>query len=215
MMAHIPLRLVNIITLAVSLLALTACVNLGSGTQQTTKFYVLNSLYSSEEDIEPEATTDETVIGVGPVKLPEYANRPQIITRTSNNELEVASFARWAEPLESNFSRVVAENLTVLLSTDRVIVYPWKGTVTVDYQIALEVTRFDGVLGGPVSMRARWTVLGDNGEELLLRRLSSLSTPTETNSYEALVAAQSQLLADLSRQIAQGIQGLAQSSSAR
>jgi len=208
MMAHIPLRLVNIITLAVSLLALAACVNLGKGTQQTTKFYVLNSLYSSNGDIETKKTTDETIIGVGPVKLPEYVNRPQIITRTSNNELEVAPFARWAEPLESNLSRVVAENLTVLLSTDRVMVYPWKGTVTIDYQVALEVTRFDGVLGGPVSMRARWTVLGDNGEKLLLRRQSSFKGHIDAESYEALVAAQSQMLAQLSRQIAEAIQTL-------
>jgi uncharacterized protein len=215
MMGHTPLRLVGIITLAVSLLTLTACVNLGSGTQQTTKFYVLNSLYSAEGDIEIETTTDETLIGVGPVELPEYVNRPQIITRTSNNELEVAPFARWAEPVESNFSRVVAENLTVLLSTDRVTVYPWKRTVTIDYQVALEVTRFDGVLGGPVSLRARWTVLGDNGAEVFLRRQSSLSTHAEADTYEALVAAQSRLLADLSRQIAQAIQTVAQTTSTR
>jgi hypothetical protein len=198
----------NIITLALSLLALAGCVNLGGGTQQTTKFYVLNSLYSAKGDIDTMRTTDETIIGVGPVKIPEYVNRPQIITRTSNNELEVAPFARWAESLESNLSRVVAENLTVLLSTDRVLVYPWKGTVTVDYQVALDVTRFDGVLGGPVSMRARWTVLGDNGKELLSRKLSSLSTSADADSYENLVAAQSQLLADLSRQIAEEIKGL-------
>jgi len=208
MMAHIPLRLLNIITLAFSLLALSGCVNLGGGTQQTTKFYVLNSLYSARGDIVAERTTDETIIGVGPVKLPEYVNRPQIITRTSNNELEVASFARWAESLESNLSRVVAENLTVLLSTDRVLVYPWKGTVTVDYQVALEVTRFDGVLGGPVSMRARWTVLGDNGKELLSRKLSSRSTQADADNYQALVAAQSKMLADLSSEIADEIKAL-------
>jgi hypothetical protein len=207
-MGHIPLRPVNIVTLTISLLALTACVNLGSGTQQTTKLYVLNSLYSAKGDIEVETITDKVVIGVGPVELPQYVNRPQIITRTSNNELEVAPFARWAEPVESNLSRVVAENLTVLLSTDRVIVYPWKGTVTVDYQVAVEVTRFDGILGGPVFLRARWTVLGDKGEKVLLRRQSSLSTDAEAKSYEALVAAQSRLVADLSRQIAQGIQGV-------
>lgn len=207
-MAHIPLRLVNIITLALFLVALPACVNLGGATQQTTKFYVLNSLYSAIGNIETKTALDKAVIGVGPVKLPEYVNRPEIITRTSNNELEVAPFARWAEPLESNLLRVLAENLTVLFSTDRVIVYPWKGTVSIDYQVALEVTRFDGELGGQVSLRARWTVLGDNGETLLLRRLSSLSTHGEANSYEALVATQSQLLADLSRQIGEAIQTL-------
>jgi hypothetical protein len=200
----------GMITLAAFLVGLAGCVNLGSGTQQTTKFYVLNSLYSAKGEIEPQTTVDGKVIGIGPVDIPEYVNRPQIITRTSTNELEVAPFARWAEPVETNLSRVVAENLTVLLSTDRVIVYPWKGTVTIDYQVSLEVTRFDGVLGGPVSMRARWTVLGDNGAEVLLRKQSSLSTHAEAETYEALVAAQSRLLADLSRQIAQGIQAVSQ-----
>jgi hypothetical protein len=207
MMGHIMLRLMVTI-LSIIPVALAGCVNLGGGTQQTTKFYVLNSLYSARGDIVAERTTDDMIIGVGPVKIPEYVNRPQIITRTSNNELEVAPFARWAESLESNLSRVVAENLTVLLSTDRVLVYPWKGTVTVDYQVALEVTRFDGLLGGPVSMRARWTVLGDNGKELLSRKLASLSTSADADSYETLVAAQSQLLADLSRQIAEEINRL-------
>ncbi len=214
MMAHIPFRLA-VITLAVSLGAAAGCVNLGSGTQQTTKFYVLNSLYSSKADTEAKTARDDTAIGVGPVELPEYVNRPQIITRTSSNELEVAPFARWAEPLDNNFSRVLAENLTVLLSTDRVIVYPWKRTVPIDYQVAVEVTEFDGALGGDVSMRASWTVLSDKGQKILLRRHTSLSAHTDANSYEALVAAQSRLLGDLSREIAEGIQGLAQTTSAR
>jgi uncharacterized lipoprotein YmbA len=214
MTAHLPLRLV-VITLTFSLLRLTGCVNLGGGTEQTTKFYVLNSLYSSNADIENERLKDDLSIGVGPVELPQYVNRPQIVTRTSRNELEVASFARWAEPLEQNYSRVLAENLSVLLSTDRVIVYPWKRTITIDYQVVVEVMRFDGALGGDVSMRARWSLLRDNGEKTLLRRHSNFRRGTEADNYEGLVSAQSQMLADLSSEIAEAIQSIARGSSSR
>ena len=64
---------------------------------------------------------------------------------------------------------MLAKNIAVLLSTDRVIVYPWKRSAPIDYQVVVDVTRLDGVVGGDVSMRARWTVLGDRGEKILMR----------------------------------------------
>jgi uncharacterized lipoprotein YmbA len=183
---------------------------LGGGTQQRAKFYVLNSVYSSKPDIKTGTLKKDISIGVGPVELPQYVNRPQIVTRTSQNELEVADFARWGESLEENFSRVLAENLSVLLSTDRVIVYPWKRSAPVDYQVIVDVTRFDGAVGGDVSMRARWTLLGDDTEKVLLRRSYSLSIRTDARSYEALVSAQSRVLADLSSEIAEEIIALSE-----
>jgi len=207
-MGHISLRLM-VISLCVFAVMSGGCVNLGGGTQQTTKFYVLNSLYSSEEPLESQTAKDDLAIGVGPVQLPQYVNRPQIVTRTSRNELEVAVFARWGEPLEENFSRVLAENLTILLGTDRVAVYPWKRTKPIDYQVVLEVPRFDGMLGGEVSMRVRWNVMGEHGKEVLVKKYSSFSERAESQGYEALVAAQSRMLAQLSRQMAEAIQAIA------
>jgi len=72
---------------------------------------------------------------VGPVELPEYLDRPQIMTCESRNELQFAEFDRWAGSLEKAFSRVLAVNLSILLSTDRVAVYPWK-TTPIDHQVA-------------------------------------------------------------------------------
>jgi len=206
-MNHIVFRLMAV-NLALIPVLLGGCVNLGSGTQQTTKFYVLNSLYSSKADIETKRASGEMIIGVGPVELPQYVNRPQIVTRTGANELEVAPFARWGERLEDNYARVLAENLTMLLSTDRVIVYPWNRTIPIGYQVVVEVRRFDGVLGGEVSMRARWTLLGNQGDKILLRKQSNFRERTDGLGYEALVAAQSQMLAELSREIAAEITAL-------
>lgn len=186
--------------------ALGGC--LGGGTQQRAKFYVLNSLYSSKAGMETETAKNVLSIGVGPVQLPQYVNRPQIVTRISRNEFEVAEFARWGEPLKENFSRVLAENISVLLSTDRVLVYPWNKTAPIDYQVVVNVTRFDGAVGGDVSMRARWALIEADGKKVLLRRNSSLSARADAKTYEALVSAQSRMLADLSSEITEEIKVL-------
>ena len=155
-----------------------------------------------------ETDRDVLCIGIGPVQLPQYVNRPQIVTRISRNELEVDEFARWGEPLKDNFSRVLAENISVLLSTDHVNVYPWSRTTHIDYQVIIDVTQFYGTLGGDVLMRVRWTLLGDDGKKMLLRKNSSLSIRSDASTYEALVSAQSRMLADLSNEITKEIKAL-------
>ena len=179
---------------------------LGGGTQQRVKFYMLNSLHNSKSGMETDR--DVLCIGIGPVQLPQYVNRPQIVTRISQNELEVDEFARWGEPLKDNFSRVLAENISVLLSTDHVNVYPWSRTTHIDYQVIIDVTQFYGTLGGDVLMRVRWTLLGDDGKKMLLRKNSSLSIRSDASTYEALVSAQSRMLADLSNEITKEIKAL-------
>ncbi len=199
-MDHIFLRLV-VVTYCMCLAALGGC--LGKGTQETARFYVLTSLHGS--GAETRTAMGDSTIGVGPVELPEYLNRPQIVTRESRNELQFAEFDRWAGSLEKGFSRVLAENLSILLSTDRVAVYPWK-TPPIDYQVAVNVTRFDGKPGGDVSLIARWTILGDNGKKVILDRRSSLSEEASEDDYDAIVSAQSRLIEALSREIATAIE---------
>ena len=65
-------------------------------------------------------------IGVGPVTVPDYLDRPQIATRSSSSSLQFSEFDRWAEPLEKNLMRVLADQPlgpgtlgTGLLSTSR------------------------------------------------------------------------------------------------
>lgn len=192
---------------------LGGCLNLGGGTQQTTKFYVLSSLDGSRENLKAGISKSNMALGVNAVRLPQYVDRPQIVTRSGSNELQLASFDHWAEPLEDNFSRVLAENLALLLSTDRVVTYPWKRSTPLDYEVAVEVTRFDGVLGGDVSMRARWTISGVDGHKVLTQRNAIFKAPTAAPTYEALVSAMSGLVGDLSREIATAIKDIEQKKS--
>lgn len=199
---------VMVAALTLSTGTLGGCVNLGKGTQQTTRFYLLYPLSSLRTGIEATLPEPCVAIGVGPVKLPEYLNRPQIVTRTSPGELQVAEFARWAEPLEENFTRVLAENLSMLLPASRTVAYPWDRSMRIDYQVRVDTIRFDGQPGKDVHLSARWTLLGDDGKRVLIRRQSSFCEPMDRLKYAEIVSAQSRMIAQLSRRIAAAIKAV-------
>ncbi len=169
--------------------------------QSQTRLYVLTALPPAERAPQAGATHSD-IIGVGPVALPQYANRPQIVTGNSGQELRRAPFDNWAEPLEDNFARVLAENLSILLATDQVAVFPWKGPMPIGYQVVVEVTQFLGEPGGQVLLDAVWSIVGKNGKDVLVRKKSSFSEPVGAQGYTALAAAMSRVVAALSRDIA-------------
>lgn len=194
-------------TVAVAcLLILGGC--LGGGRTPPPRFYVLNSLHSSESQIRPVTFLNAATIGVGPIQLTQVLDRPQIVTRTSKNEIRIAEFSRWAEPLRDNFLRVLADNLSILLSTERIAIFPWKTTIPITYQVTMEVSRFDGEPGKNVVLRARWVVFGKDGDRLLAERQTDLSASAGDDTIAAMVAAQSRLVAKLSLEIAEEIKRL-------
>ena len=193
-----------IVTLGVFLILMGGCAS-----TQPTNFYVLSSLSGSEANKQAGGSDRSIAIGVGPVDLPRYLDRPQIVTRTSRNELDLAEFDQWAEPLKDNFSNVLAENLSILIPTDSIAVFPWNRSTPIDYRVAVEVTRFEAKTGGNALLVARWSILGKDGKKVLLSRKSSFSKPADAQDYKATVSAMNRALEHLSREIAAAIKRLA------
>ncbi len=179
-------------------LALTGCAG-----SETVRYYVLSATLAGPSG----AAVRDIPVGVGPVELPEYLDRPQIVTRTSQNELNVADFDRWAESLKDNTIRVLAENLAMLLPSQRVSVYPWKRATPVDYQITVQVSRFDRMENGESVFAMRWRVLDGGGRELLSRISTYRETPAGSD-YAATVAAMNRNLEAFSRDVAIMIEAL-------
>ena len=128
-----------------------------------------------------------------------------MVTRWNDNEIQVDEFDRWAAPLTENFWRVVAENLSVLMSTSNVSMYP-RRIGSVDYRVMIDVLRFDGDDGRDVRLSARWILYKENGPEILVMRKSNFVKPAgEEEDFTALVRAMSDVTADLSREIADEI----------
>ena len=180
----------------------------GCGGTKETRLYVLNPLPATERprDASPRGNP---AIGLFPVSLPEQLDRPQIVTRVGDNMLQLAEFDQWAAPLQENFTRVLAGNLAVLVPTERVSVFPWGKAGSPDYEVAVEVARFEGSLGGDCSLVAHWTVLRRGEKTAPVSGTSSHREPAG-DSFATLVAAHSRLVAALSRDIATALKAAPQ-----
>jgi uncharacterized lipoprotein YmbA len=195
------LRRLALVTLVVSPIGLGTCASTPS------RFYILNTL-SASETIPGTAAAQGPVIGVGPITVPKYLDRPQIITRSGRNQPALGEFDCWAEPLQDNVLRVLGENLAFLIPTDQVLLHARPQSATLDYLVTVDMLHFDGWLGGESTLLAHWSIL-DRAELPLLSQRASLNVLVGGGDYEAMVAALSELLARLSGDIAVAIQRLA------
>ena len=95
-----------------------------------------------------------------------------------------------------------------MLHADAFTVHPWRGAPSIDYRLTLEVIRFDGALSETVSLVARWSIFGKHGKKLLRMKTSTYTEPVKSQDFEALVSAQSSVVASLSREIAHEIRAI-------
>jgi uncharacterized protein len=182
-------------------------LGLGACTSAPARFYLLTTQAASETFSLTEPGQGP-VIGIGPITLPRYLDRPQIVTRVDHNQLALSEFERWAEPLQDNITRVIGEHLALLVPTDQVLLQLWPRSAALDYQVTIDVLQFDGRLGGETTLLAFWRIL-DGAERPLLSHRTSLSILVGGGDYEAIVVSMNQLLGRLSRDIAVAIQRLA------
>ncbi len=201
--AMIPMALLAGLSLAI----LTSCVNLGPGTTDTTRLYVLAPMKDDTTAVRS-GDTDDAALGIGPLAFPQYLNRPQIVTRIGANEIQTADFANWAEPLQRNFQRVLSENLSLLLGTDVLYTHPWRSTLKPDQRIEMEIIRFEADPQGDATLAVRWEVIDVQGKVLRPKTRAVYRQPVAGEGYEAIVTAMSLALADFSRDIAAAITAL-------
>ena len=149
------------ILLGLALLALTGCPG-----NAPTRLYVLTATTDKPASTSPEGVA----IGVGPITLPKYLDRPQIVTRVAANSLDQANLDQWGGDLNDNITRVVATNLSNLLATDRVSLYPWKDGAPVDFQVTMDIGRFDQDKDGNAVLNVFWSIVNKDGTVLLMRR---------------------------------------------
>ena len=186
-----------------NLLVLLACALLsGCAPIVPVNYYQLSALEMARSaPATPE--TGKMVIGIGPVRLPEYLERSKIVTRVTPNRLQLADSHRWAEPLSENIPRVMGENLSALLGTDRILLYPWPSSRTTDYQLIAEVYYFENESDGAARLVVLWSVKGQDGGIVLSERRSNYRVPATSQDQEGLVVALNEALGSFCREIAQ------------
>ncbi len=191
------------LTLALLVVILTGCAR-----SPSPKFYQLNPVQNTTSVTDDVSPDQRQVIAIGPVRIPDYLDRPQIVTRSGTNELKLSEFDRWAGSLESDVNRVLVEDISSLLPADHFSVVRWtpysENQVPGSYRVEVLVDRFEGKLGDSALLKAEWGVFAKD-RSLLLKKESRISEQINGSSYDALVAAMSSALEKLSRDISGGI----------
>jgi uncharacterized lipoprotein YmbA len=190
------------------ILGLIAVVLCGCASSPPSRFYILSSL-KSPEPAKPAASIVPTiVVAVGPMSIPDYLDKPGLVTRSGRNEINVSEFHRWAGDLDSILSRAVIENLSALLPVDRFSVVRWapgrQVTLPITYRLTIDVTRFDVVPGDAAFFESSWMLYGNEKEPILIRR-SVISAPVKGTDYDEMVGAMSKTIEDFSREIADAV----------
>lgn len=184
-------------------ISLAACSTILAPVPEPTKFLVLTPISASGAAAPVQSPMGKPlVLGLGPVNLPQYLDRPEVVMRTSQNTLELSPIDRWAEPLKDNFRSVLAADLTTLLGTSNIVSYPWFSDVHLDYAIRVDVEQFEVNTEDGARLLARWTIADGSTGAALISRETSLSEPMNSHDAQAIAAGLSAALADLSRQIA-------------
>ncbi|MFO8240190.1 MAG: PqiC family protein [Dissulfuribacterales bacterium] len=192
-----------------SILGLFAMVVWGCAGTPATRFFVLSSITATEKvkDLEDERCL---AIGIGPVRIPEYLNRPEIVTGVTSNEVRMDEFAKWAEPLEDNIQRALAENLLSLLCIRAIDIFPHRGHISLDCWIDVQVIDMNGIPGETALLDISWSIYDgtDERKSPLLTKRSSYIEPAKGEEPGPFVLAQSRNLASFSREIADAVLAL-------
>jgi len=161
------------------------------------KFYVLQTPAATE----PAGIEQGVTVGVGPVELPAHLDRNQIVSRETGVKLQLSEGEQWAEPLKNGVTRVLVVQLALTMDSNRIFALPLRQRRPLDFQVAVDVLRLDGVLGQSVVLGARWSILSGDGKKLLLSQVSRIEEGTGGPEVAALVEAQSRAVAKLGEEI--------------
>lgn len=204
-MNRLPLLVIGA-CLLLAFLLLAAC-----SSTPASRFYALSAVNATEY-LKHQQVKDRGIIAIGPIRIPEYLDRPQIVTRSGNSELTMAEFHRWGGSLDNDLKRVIPENIAQQLDSMGYLVVNWpipgEGNLPVQYRIVIDILQFEGTPGGSVTLKCQWGILGDDEKARKAVRVSLITEPVQGREYEHLVAAMSNAIARLSSEIADVVREL-------
>lgn len=192
-----PIAACVVVVLITSLVA--AC----SGSPAT-NFYTLASVPADTGTASP-SRLPSAVVAVGPVKIPDYLDRPQLVTRTSPYAMSLAPFDQWAGPLADMLPRVLVEDIAVRLPGDRVVAFPEVSGPGFDYRISVGINQFDVDAAGTATLLVQWQIYAAQSAQPRVVDDDVFRRPATGGGTEDAVAAMSAALADLSQRLVESL----------
>lgn len=177
-----------------ALLLLAAC-----GSSPPVRYYSLEPLQAVAE----QESESPLIVGLGPLRLPEYLKRSQIVTRSNTAEVAIDEFARWSEPLDKAIHGVVAANVDGLVPDVVMLAYPYITGVEMNHWVVGRIDQFDADAMGNVVLSVQWALVGPENELLAgPERRRYLVQAARANDADAMARAMNDALLQFSQDIA-------------
>jgi len=183
-------------------LVLSSCISVPNS--PAPRFYALQAVNENQVTKKINIASD-VLIGVGPIKIPEYLDRPQIVTQGKEKTLKFAQFDRWGESLDLGVARLIGENLAVILPGAKFTLYPWNLSIPVKYQVVVEIVKLDSELDKDLVLVAQWLIIDAEHSKTMIIKRSELRQPILPQNYSGLVKTLSMACASLSSDIAEAL----------
>jgi uncharacterized lipoprotein YmbA len=180
---------------------LVSLLLIGCSSSPQVNYYTLSPANTAFSQDGEEAVT----LGLGPLRLPEYMNRSQMVTRGAGAELQVHEFNRWAEPLGPAINRIVSTDVDSLLDGVVVYTFPYEAMIRndVDYRLLGDINRFEADSSGLVVLETQWGVASTESELVVLpRRGRYTAQAARPNDPASIAVAMNEALVKFSRDIA-------------
>jgi uncharacterized protein len=145
-------------------------------------------------------------LGLGPIRFPVYLDRLEMVTRIDENRFAISETNRWAAPLDGAFSGILAQDLTSRIPESRVALYPWYNDHLPDFQIIIDVQRFDVTVQGLANLEATWTIKDAKNNAFLYSTSSAFTQSVGVSKSADPATALSHTISDLSSQIASRVE---------
>ena len=146
------------------------------------------------------------MIGLGPIRLPEYLDRFQMVVAVSENKYKLIDGHRWAEKLDQNISLALFKTLPAQLGTDRMIRYPWPQRPGVDFQVKIDILELNIDQDGRSQLVAQWLI--KSKDKTILNKRSTFTAQASTTDIDKMVQAQSECLTKLGQEVAVNLRPL-------
>ncbi|WP_194722217.1 PqiC family protein [Noviherbaspirillum malthae] len=185
--------------------ALLACVLLGAcSSAPKENFYTLNPAAVPPPTAATANNGGALSIAVGPVRVPEIVDRPQLVVRRGPTQIDLLEQHRWAQPLRAEIAQAIASGLRTQLPGARVALDRDAAAQNADVRVTVDISRFDAVPGDAVTVQALWSVRPTNDRPPLTGQSTSRE-PLAGSDNEEIARAFARAVASVSRDIASSV----------
>lgn len=158
-------------------LLLTACIG---GRSEPAQFQLLTARAERNSAVPLAGKT----VGVGPVQVAQFLQRPQVVTHAGGTQLHVDENVRWGEPLEQGIQRVLLQNIAALTGAETRN-FPWRQSAIPDYALRVDVIDFDKLTNGESMIDVNWILEDLRAPRVIKTQQERISS---TKGYDDLLA---------------------------